>query len=254
MLNSSIYQGTNLLKFSNLTHGFSSCASGNMSFRRNKKNRVISNRKKFLDQLGIDLEKIVAMKLIHSNKVFSVNNFNCNKGTFNEKKWIKDVDGLITDVPGIFLFATYADCLPIFIFDPKRKVVGLLHVGWRGAIKSLCQKTLEKLKREFSSNPTDLVVFVGPSIHSCCFEVKHDVESQFRENEFGEKGLIKKSGRTFIDLQKVVLLQLISQGILDENVEISPLCTACNTDTFYSHRVKSSKRGAMGAVIGLKVA
>jgi hypothetical protein len=78
------------------------------------------------------------------------------------------------------------------------------------------------------------------------------VESQFRENEFGKKGLIKKNGKIFIDLQKVVLLQLIGQGILDESVEISPLCTACNTDTFYSHRVKSSKRGAMGAVIGLK--
>ncbi len=245
-------QGKNLLKFPNLIHGFSSRALGNMSFKRGKTKEVVSNRRKFLGQLGVGLEQVVVMKLEHTNKTLYVNELDLGKGAFKEKNWIEDIDGLITNVPGVFLFTTFADCLPIFIFDPKRNLIALLHAGWRGTVIGICTKTIERLKLEFSSNPRDLQIFIGPSIHSCCFEIKQGVKNRFKKDEFGKRGLLVRESKTFVDLQKINFLQLTSQGIPPSNIEISPLCTACKTNIFYSHRIEGLNRGAMGAVIGLK--
>jgi hypothetical protein len=193
-------------------------------------------------------------------------------------------DALITNQPGVLLAVQVADCLPILLADTRKRVVAAVHAGWRGTAKRITQKTVGRMQQEFGCDPKTTVAALGPGIHACCYQVGPEVvevlESQF---PYGEKivrrqqpsptearwqqplfspapqerrprpAVTASAGavKFFLDLVEANRRQLRAAGLKAGNIWASPLCTACRTDLFFSHRAEQGRTGRMMGVVGL---
>lgn len=214
-------------KYSNLITGFSEKKDGSMK-------NSIQNREKFFKKLGIDSDLIVRADLIHKSKVKLVSKKDAGR-------LIEKTDGLITKEKNLFLTITIADCLPIFIYDPKKEIIGLIHGGWRSLADNILKKAIDKITNNFKSNPAHILIAIGPGISQCHFEIKFEVKKdplqKFHDRRFFAMGVIlERDNKIFLDLKKIAKLQLIELGIKEENIEISPECTFCLKDKYFSHR------------------
>lgn len=184
------------------------------------------NRKKYLKKIGLKYENLVSAKLEHGNQVVVVESLE------SQKVFYDYCDGLLSNDKDVILSVTSADCLPIFLFDPAKKVIGILHCGWRSVAKGIIEEALGKMKNNFQSDLKDVSVGIGPGIQKCHFEVKED----FLENFEGyDRFVSDKKGKKFFDLTGVVIEKLISLGIKNNNIEIDQRCTYCEED-LYSYR------------------
>lgn len=216
---------------------FESEFSMNMSFRVGDNPSVVKqNRAKFLSHLGLDEEQLAIPQQCHSTNVLNIH----APGTYEA------CDALITDEERIALVVTIADCVPILLFDPVKKIVGAVHTGWRGTAGHIVEKAIAIMKQEFSSNPKDIRAFIGPSAGVCCYEVGEEVAVMF-----GNKIVPYSNEKIFLDLKKENLLQLQKQGVLEEQIEVHASCTICEKDVFHSFRRDGTKAGRMLAVICL---
>ena len=161
-------------------------------------------------------------------------------------------DACITDVPGLPLMITTADCVPLIMYDPVHKAVGLTHAGWRGTAARISQHTLRALHDNYATSPSDVQVAVGPSIGPCCFEVGPEVADQFRAAFPREKSLLierpllkseqemlqkkEKIVKLYVNLWRANLLALLEAGVPAENIRFSGLCSMCHRGWFYSYR------------------
>ena len=168
----------------------------------------------------------------------------------------QDVDGLVTDVPGICLVTFYADCVPLFFVDPVKKAIGLSHSGWRGTVGKIGKVTVEKMTELYGTDPKDVVAAVGPSICQDCYEVSKDVVEQFRENydeKYWEKLFYEKeNGKYQLNLWEANRIVLQEAGIPKEQIAVTNICTCCNSELLFSHRASQGKRGNLGAFLMLE--
>ena len=165
-------------------HGFSTRLGGvsegiyhsmNLSFSRGDKDEnVRENYRRMAKALGVSEECFVKSVQTHTTNVHKVTED-------NKKEELQDVDGLITNVPGVCLVTSYADCVPLFFVDPIHKAIGLSHSGWRGTVGKMGQVTLQKMTEEYGTRPQDVIAAIGPSICQDCYEVSEDVIDSFRE-------------------------------------------------------------------------
>ena len=170
-------------------------------------------------------------------------------GIVRENKF-ESVDALITDKKGIPMVTLFADCVPLFFLDKKLGVAALAHSGWKGTVKRIGQKTIEKMKRDYGSRAEDILTAIGPSIQECHFEVGDEVAEIFIK-EFGEDTAVKYGEKYHVNMQKAIEKQFIESGILKENIDNCGICTYCNSDLLFSHRKTNGKRGNLGAFIEL---
>ena len=152
---------------------------------------------------------------------------------------VPETDGLITDVPGVALTTTHGDCLPVFAYDPVKGVIGLAHAGWKGTLHNIAGALVETMRQAYGCRSADLYAWVGPGIGRCHFEVHGDVERPFREAGyspyiFSGNGAFPKEETFFIDLKEINRSQLEAAGA--GHIEVSPHCTVCEGDLYYSHR------------------
>lgn len=156
---------------------------------------------------------------------------------------IKDADAIVTDKTNIGTGIFTADCVPILIYDKKRKVSAAIHSGWGGTSKKIVNKTISTMTLKYGSDPLDLIAYIGPHNRACCYEFGEEYADKY----FGE--YINKDASIYIDnklnLEKCIILQLIEIGVPKENIKLLGLCTYCNTDyKFYSYR-KDKNEGRM---------
>ena len=211
-------------KINNIIFGLPKKENGQMILRENGEG--LKNRIKYFSNLGINIKSIVSSGIIHSNNVAIISN--SDKG-----KIVKGNDGLITNIKNICLTVTVSDCLPIFIYDEKKEIIGIAHASWKCIVKNIVHNMIEKFKNQYHSNPKDLKVFIGPHIKKCHFEIKEDILDKFSKyQEF----IIKKNSRYFIDLEEIIKKQLVSLGLNNENIKISSECTYCNKEYFSFRR------------------
>jgi len=215
-------------KYPNLKAILSSKKDGSMKLLDENELR----RRDFL--LNNKVENLVSADLVHGNKVRVVQK--------NDKgKVVPNTDGLITDQKGLFLSVTVADCLPLFIFDPDKQIVGMIHAGWKSLEKDIVIQTIEKFK-SLGSNPKDLIVGIGPGISKCHFEVGKEVIEKFKKYPEAIDG-------EYLDLKLIAKLQFEKLGV--RNIEINPECTYCSNKYFSYRRDKSKTIKAMIAIIGI---
>ncbi|MEW6117978.1 MAG: peptidoglycan editing factor PgeF [Nitrospirota bacterium] len=163
----------------------------------------------------------------------------------------KIADAVITGRKGIFIGVRVADCVPILLYDRKKRISGAVHAGWRGTAEEILKKTIALMMSRFYSSPEDILMAVGPSIKWCCYEVGHEViEAVVKVN--GEGAYYKTKGEKYcIDLPSANLQQALSLGIPAANIWISDECTFCKPDRFYSYRFAKGSTGRQGGFIGI---
>lgn len=246
-------------------HGFSTRIGGvsegifhsmNLSFSRGDDEKaVLENFRRMAEALDVDMESFVCAAQTHTTNVRKVTVEDKGKGVVRPVDY-QEVDGLVTNVPGLCLVTTYADCVPLFFIDPIHRAIGLSHSGWRGTVKRMGQATLQKMSEEYGTEPGDVVAAIGPSICQDCYEVSEDVTEQFK-NSFDERDwhdlfYQKENGKYQLNLWKANEIILEEAGVLRKNIAVTNVCTACNPELMFSHRKTNGQRGALAAFMAIK--
>ena len=231
-------------------------SSLNLSFDRgDDPARVLENFKRIGASMGVAVEDMVLSKQTHTTNVRVVTKEDKGKGVIRKRNYT-DVDGMITNVPGICLVTSYADCVPLYFVDPVKKAIGLSHSGWRGTVGKIGKNTVQLMQENFGSKPEDLLAAVGPSVCMDCYEVSEDVIEQFKEvfeKKYWEDLFYKKeNGKYQLNLWKANELIFLESGILPEHMAITNVCTHCNSKILYSHRTMGNNRGNLCAFLALK--
>ena len=214
---------------------------------------IKTNYKILCRTLDLNPDNIVLANLVHGDTIRNVTKEDAGAGLWRDFPY-EGVDGLITNVPGLILTATFADCIPIYYYDPVKNVIGIAHSGWKGTVQEIGSKMVERMKSDYSCKPEDILVGIGPSIGMCCFETDDDVFTEFVEFPYLDDAWFfkKENGKFDIDLWRINLEMLLYAGISEDHIHISGLCTCCNSDTFFSHRATGGKRGTMAGVICIR--
>ncbi|GFI10235.1 polyphenol oxidase [Lachnospiraceae bacterium] len=246
-------------------HGFSTRMGGvsegmfssmNLSFARgDEEGRVRENFARLGRAMGLDCRNLVFSDQTHTSNVRVVTEADRGKGFVREKDY-RDVDGLVTNVPGLVLATFYADCVPLFLVDPVHRAVGLSHSGWKGTVGKIGKRTVELMKEQYGTRPEDLTAAIGPSICQDCYEVSEDVIGQFQEafeeTYWKEIFYEKPDGKYQLNLWRANELIFREAGLLPERILTTDLCTCCNAKLLFSHRASKGKRGNLGAFLMLK--
>ncbi|MBE7053002.1 MAG: peptidoglycan editing factor PgeF [Ruminococcaceae bacterium] len=227
-------------------------SSMNLGFKTDDtKENVVKNYEIFCGALNIDINDIVFSSQFHNDNIKIATKIDRGKGITKSLDY-EDVDALITNETNVALTVFSADCVPILYVDSKNKVIGAAHCGWRGTFKGLAAKVIKKMQDKFNTNPDDVYVAICPAIKSCCYEVSKelyiDFISKFDNIENTECAFIK-NGKYYLDLQYINKKELEKTGV--KNIEVSSLCTSCNSDYLFSHRKSGGKRGIMAHIIEL---
>jgi YfiH family protein len=209
--------------------------------------RVVRNRTLAFKVVGRDPTSIFDVWQIHSAKVICV-----DAPRRQGFPYIK-ADALLTSNPEVTLFMRFADCVPIFLFDPFRKVVGLVHSGWKGTLKKIVQEAVFTMVQKYDSKPRNIRAGIGPSISFSQYPIGVEVADLVR-NKLGsesENVLTYVNGAVQFDLWEANRILLTQVGLHD--IEMANICTASQLDDWYSHRGEGGKTGRFGALIGLNI-
>jgi hypothetical protein len=207
--------------------------------------RVQKNRSRMLKVFNRPIDSLFDVWQVHSAEVVCTDRPR-PAGTAHLR-----ADAILTDTPGLTLFMRFADCVPILLHDPHRKVVGLVHAGWQGTVKQIVRIAVEVMQAKYHSAPDDIHAGIGPSIGAHHYEIGPEVASQVR-GVFGEDaaGLLPaQNGSVHFDLWEANRLLLERAGV--RKVQISGVCTACHVEDWYSHRAEKGKTGRFGVLISL---
>lgn len=246
-------------------HGFSTRLGGvsqgcfesmNLSLTRgDREEDVRENFRRIAEEVGVRCEDMVFSQQTHTTNVRVVTDEDRGMGMVRPLEY-QDVDGLVTNVPGICLVTFYADCVPLFFVDPVKRVVGLSHSGWRGTVGKIGKRTVELMEKEYGCNPREIYAAIGPSICQDCYEVSEDVVEQFRQqfhpSDWERLFYQKENGRFQLNLWNANELILREAGICEDHIAVTNVCTHCNSDVLFSHRTTGDKRGNLAAFLALK--
>ena len=253
-------------KMEGIVQGFSTRLGGvstehlssmNLSFSRgDQEENVRENFRRIADAIGFTPEDLVFSDQTHTTNIRVVTEADRGKG-FTKPLDYTDVDGLITDVPGLVLATFYADCVPLYFVDPIRKAVGLSHSGWRGTVHKIGKITVQAMADQYGSRPEDIVAIIGPSICQDCYEVSEDVAVQFQKKYLPQEAehIVtpgKRVGKYQLDLQLANYYNLIHAGIHPEHIAVADVCTCCNSDLLFSHRATKGRRGILCGMMYIK--
>jgi polyphenol oxidase len=220
--------------------------------------RVLENRRRFACAVGIDPERVVAARMSHGNRVsvfrsdradrWPVERDRVRAGSSRTETVFRS-DAVISDVHNLYLFLTFADCVPILLFDPRSGAVAAAHAGWRGTAEGIAGEVVRAMTHEFGSRPAELRAAIGPSIGPCCYTVGPEVTERFAQTRAAAE-LVHRQGATVLDLWASNERQLAQAGLDPGAIENHRLCTSCRVDVFYSHRREAGKTGRIGLFIG----
>lgn len=245
--------------FSTRLGGASKGRFATMNFSYSRKDDpadVLENFTRMADALGVERDRMVVSYQTHTTNVRRVTREDEGKGVIRERDY-RNVDGLITDVPGITLVTFYADCVPLYLVDPVHHAIGLSHSGWRGTVRRMGQVTMDAMKEAFGTRPEDVTACIGPSICRDCFEVGEEVAEAFAD-AFDPKyrdALYRanaKPGKYQLDLWKANEIIFQEAGVPKEQIHTTNICTMCNSDYLFSHRGVGEERGNLAAFLSIR--
>lgn len=229
------------------------CSTLNLGFnRKDSWENVKANFDRICASIGIDTESLVFSNQVHESSLRIVTEADKGKG-FSRESDIKGIDGLLTNTHGVTLVTFYADCVPIFFHEPENKVIALVHSGWRSTYRNIAGETVRKMVSGFGCSPEKIIVATGPSIGSCCFEVGDEVCRLFEER-YSAAEFYTASGpdKWKVNLQAIIRSELLLEGLREENIHNSEICTKCWKDLFFSHRGDLGATGSLAAFMQLR--
>lgn len=208
---------------------------------------VIENRRRIFEQMGRPVESIFDVWQVHSTRVI------CTREPRPLESFHQEADAILTDNPQVTLFMRFADCVPVFVCDPQRQVVGIVHAGWKGTVHQILKETLQRMVDQYGSKPENILAGIGPSICQKHYEVGDEVIREVVQAYGSDASglLLYREGRAALDLWAANRLTLERAGVEPEHIEISGLCTYENQQDWFSHRGEHGKTGRFGALLGL---
>ena len=231
------------------------CASFNFSYARDTNREAVDeNFRRAAGVFGTTSDAFVCSDQTHTTNICRVEKEDAGKGVTKEKDY-RDVDGLITNVPGLILGTFYADCVPLYFVDTEHHAIGLSHSGWRGTVGRMGAATIRAMQKHYGTDPKHLICAIGPSICQDCYEVSEDVAEAFaKEFPDNEKEILKSkgSGKYLLDLWRANEIVFMEAGVPKEQIVTTNLCTCCNPKLLFSHRASHGKRGNLGAFLMIK--
>jgi YfiH family protein len=205
---------------------------------------VEENHRQAFAALGLRREQVVSPYQVHGTHVRPV--FRAHGGSVQPA-----TDGLLTTTPGVALLLRFADCVPLVLFDPRRRAVGLVHAGWRGTAGNIAATAAAAFARYAGSRPQDLWAGIGPAIGPCCYRVRPEIAASVAGAcPPGAEVIRQQDGGLYLDLPGAVRAQLSAMGV--GQIEMSNLCTACHIDEWFSHRAEHGRTGRFGALVILE--
>lgn len=249
-----------LLEYPELVHCYTLKANGfdiagNETYEE-RKELVDRNYTKLAEALQIPKETIIRPYQTHTNIVKRIDKKEKKIEIFPEE--FTNVDGLITNQTGITCSLSFADCTPIYLYDPVKKVIGDIHSGWKGTLTRIGKVAIEKMIEEYDCNPKDIICCIGPCIRKCHFEVSKDVADAFR-NEFQEMEDIdeiitslQEKDKYVIDTSKINQNMMKEMGLKKENIIDSGICSVCNSKQMHSYRAYKELAGRNTAILGMR--
>lgn len=209
----------------------------------NKKNILTSKTNEFLkNRFNINDKQIYSCEQVHGNKISLLN---------LDKNFYPQCDGLVTNIPNVSLLVKTADCVPIFLYDPIKNAIGLIHSGWRGTYHHIGINALKTMIKNYDSKPENVLIGFGPCAHKCCYFFNKNQPHKIILKDKSWNDFIKiKNGYFYADLVGFIKNDFIHNGVLVKNIEASKICTICNVN-FHSWRRQCLLGGERGNGINL---
>jgi len=224
-----------------------SFASLNLGWDTGDEDDVVSeNYRRVAAALGLPPESVAGVRQMHGAEILIVD----RERTPAELRSF-GADGLVTGESGILLTVRVADCFPVLLADPVRRIAAAVHAGWRGTLAGVVPEAIRVLVEDKGCRSQDLRVAIGPGIGFCCFEVGHGIAALFEQKQQCRSAEVRESAASvFLDLAAINARQALEAGIPDEQIWKAGLCTKCDTARFYSHRRDGKKTGRCVGAIG----
>ncbi len=245
-----------------VAHGFSTRVGGvstgihtslNLgSTRGDDPDCVRENYRRFCQAIGADVTRIVMSNQIHSTIIRRVSEAEIKKDLYDPEGY--ECDGLITNVPGLALTIFSADCIPVLLYDPVKRVIAAVHAGWRGTAGDIAGKAVWNMRETYGCKAEDILTAIGPGISQCCFETHADVPDAMTDalgQLAGTHITALDSGKYQVNLKAINAALLQRAGVLPNHIETCEDCTACRPDLYWSHRVTQGNRGSQAAILQL---
>ena len=218
--------------------------------------KVRENFKRFGNAIGLPAEQMVLSQQTHTTNLRYCTGEDGGKGILRERGYT-DIDGLYTDQPGVGLVISFADCVPVFLADPVKRVIAAVHSGWRGTVGRIGTKMVRIMNDRYGCNPQNIQALIGPSICRDCYEVDEPVITRFKDEYSPEQWPLLfeqseeqiRTGHCQLDLWQAARLNLLEAGVDDQHITVTNLCTCCNPDLIFSHRATGGRRGVTVGVI-----
>lgn len=202
---------------------------------------------------AIRAETLVVGRQVHGNDVLMADASHAGRGARPGSEPIGFADALVASEPGVALMTLHADCLPILLYDPVRRVVASIHAGWRGTVLNVAGETVRAMMSHYGVVPDDLIAYLGPAICRSCYEVGDDVRDAWsaRPEAASVRAIVRDGDRQCFDLAGTNEQLLKLSGVPERSIEHSGICTKCQGDTWFSHRGQGPNTGRFGAMIAL---
>ncbi|RPK28176.1 peptidoglycan editing factor PgeF [Paenibacillus xylanexedens] len=226
---------------------------------------VLNNRRLVTKKLGFAAEAWTCGEQVHGKHVAVITAEDRSRGLLDRQSALQDTDGLVTNVPGVLLTSFYADCVPLYFYDPVQQAVGLAHAGWKGTVAGIAVSMVETMEREYGSRRQDIRAAIGPSIGDCCYEVDEavmqhvrvwfddsPVNDEYKDSASKQAYRAVNNGKTMLNLKECNRHIMMKAGIMPDHIECTTWCTSCHPELFFSYRKENGVTGRMASWIGLE--
>lgn len=207
---------------------------------------ILNNRKLICSELNINYDDLLMTQQQHTDNIVILDSV---KRSYPDK-FLPDTDAVIITNKNIPAMLFFADCTPIMLYDTNKKILGLVHAGWKGTAKQILAKTLQKFFDIFNSSADDIIAAIGPSIGKCCYEVSSDVALELLgtipPELVSDKIISYENTQPFVDLKQINVAQLQSYQV--KTVDVIAECTSCHSDLFFSHRATQGQTGRQALI------
>ncbi len=219
-----------------------SFASLNVSAREGDGNdQVRQNIERIAAAFGISVSQFLLVCQVHRDGVWVID----GETPLSAHNPPPELDAVVTDRPGLALCIKTADCVPVFLADPLRRVIGAVHAGWKGTALQIVEKAVGEMVQWFGVRPSDLFAAIGPAIGPCCYEVDTGVYQAMSRHPERDSFFHARSeeGKWMLDLFLANRKQLLRSGLPPEHIRTADYCTSCHPELFFSHRAQGGDTG-----------
>ena len=232
--------GTDVVAFSSTRHG--GCSKGNYAaFNINRycgdvEEDILSNRETLCHLLGISDEHLLMPHQVHLTKIIQIDEPFLSLNASERQEALESVDAIMTNLSGVCIGVSTADCIPVLLYDKEKHAVCAIHAGWRGTVKRIVMKAVETMTITYGTHPEQLTAQIGPGISLDSFEVGDEVYEAFVKEGFEMSAISRREEKWHINLPECNRLQLIASGLAPHNIKVSTVCTYKQADDYFSAR------------------